>query len=60
MDMDFDEPVYTKIDRLHAQAEELADLAKHTHDPDKARRLRASASRLLRQAARHRQQLEDD
>lgn len=40
-----------RIDALHTEAEELADIAKHTDDPKEAARLRKKATRLVREAA---------
>lgn len=48
------------IEELHEEAEELADRAKVTKDPDKAARLRSRANALVRRAAIVRAQMEED
>lgn len=45
-----------RIDALHAEAEDLADLAKHTDDTEEAARLRKEATALVRRAARIREE----
>lgn len=45
-------------DRLHDHAEELADIAKHTEDPETREELLAKADALVRQAAHAREQSE--
>lgn len=57
---DYNEDLAARIDVLHDEAEELADLAKHTADPETADGLRRQATRLVRQAARLRAQMEDE
>ena len=52
---DFDS-IEDRIDALHAEAEELADIANACTDPRKAARYREDAKRKVRQAARLRQE----
>lgn len=47
------------IDRLHEEAEDLADLAKHTADQHERTRLRTEARRRVQKAARLRAQIEE-
>lgn len=48
-----------EIDRLHEEAEDLADLAKHTKSASYAAELREDARRRVRAAARLRAQIEE-
>ena len=56
---DYDD-VPAQIDRLHEEAEDLAETARHTPDPRCARELREDARRKIREAARLRAQLGED
>lgn len=47
-----------EIERLHAEAEDLADLAKNSRTPEYAAELREDARRKVRAAARLRAQIE--
>lgn len=56
---DFDD-VAAQIDRLHEEAEDLADLAKADHTTAvESARLRAAATRKIREAARLRAQIDE-
>ena len=48
-----------EIERLHAEAEDLADVAKHCTDPQRAAEYREDAKRKIRAAARLRAQIEE-
>lgn len=48
-----------EIERLHDEAEDLADLARNASDPTYAAELREDAKRKVRQAARLRAQIEE-
>lgn len=48
-----------EIERLHAEAEDLADLAKVVVSPEYADELREDARRKIRAAARLRAQIEE-
>lgn len=48
-----------EIERLHEEAEDLADVARHCADPRKAAEYREDAKRKIRAAARLRAQIED-
>jgi transaldolase len=56
--IDFDN-LPAEIDRLHSEAEDLRDLASITVSPEYAAELRQDATRLVRQAARLRAQIEE-
>lgn len=49
-----------EIERLHMEAEDLADVARHCTDARKASEYREDAKRKIRQAARLRAQIGDD
>lgn len=55
--IDYDN-IPAEIDRLHAEAEDLADLAKSTSSETYAAELRQDAKRKIRAAARLRAQVE--
>lgn len=55
--IDYDN-IPAEIERLHAEAEDLADLAKTVVSPVYADQLRQDAKRKIRQAARLRSQVE--
>lgn len=51
--------VLDEIERLHEEAEELADRARHAATTERAAELREDAKRKVRQAARLRAQIEE-
>ena len=57
-EIDYDNPA-AEIERLHAEAEDLVDLAKYAKDPFYATCLRQDAKRKIRQAARLRAQIDE-
>lgn len=55
--IDFDN-IPAEIERLHTEAEDLADAARFAQHDETANELRADAKRKIRQAARLRAQVE--